>query len=159
MSSSHWIDTVANPLLHATTKRVVNEAFAEERPSLRPLPLAPYRAVLKLERRVSRDGMISVGGNAYSVPDTARRRVLEVHSLVDEIRIFENGVVIARHLPLPGRGQACIDPAHRKASQHRPGRTGAGAPAVVRSAGEVVARRSLDFYDALGRVLAVKGNA
>jgi transposase len=155
----HWLDTVANPRLHATTKRVVNEAFAEERPSLRPLPLAPYRAVLKLERRVSRDGMISVGGNAYSVPDTARRRVLEVHSLVDEICIFESGVVIARHPPLPGRGQACIDPAHRKASQHRTGRAATGTPPVVRSAGEVVARRSLDFYDALGRVLAVKGNA
>jgi transposase len=155
----HWLDTVANPRLHATTKRVVNEAFAEERPSLRPLPLAPYRAVLKLERRVSRDGMISVGGNTYSVPDTARRRVLEVHSLVDEICIFESGVVIARHPPLPGRGQACIDPAHRKASQHRTGRAATGTPPVVRSAGEVVARRSLDFYDALGRVLAVKGNA
>ena len=59
----------------------------------------------------------------------------------------------------PGRGQACIDPAHRKVSEHRTGRTGVGAPAVVRSAGEVVARRSLDFCDALGRVLAVKGNA
>jgi hypothetical protein len=30
---------------------------------------------------------------------------------------------------------------------------------VVRGAGDVVARRSLDFYDALGRVMAVKGNA
>lgn len=66
--------------------------------------------------------------------------------------------MIARHPPLPGRGQACIDPAHRKASQHRTGGGGA-TPAVVRSAGEVVARRSLDFYDALGRVLAVKGHA
>ena len=27
----HWLDTVANPRTHATTKRVVNEAFAEER--------------------------------------------------------------------------------------------------------------------------------
>src|SRR4051794_16516347 len=45
----HWLDTVANPRVHATTKRVVNEAFAEEKPALRPLPLAPYRAVLKLE--------------------------------------------------------------------------------------------------------------
>ena len=30
---------------------------------------------------------------------------------------------------------------------------------VVRGAGDVVARRSLEFYDALGRVMAVKGNA
>ena len=25
-----WLDTVANPRVHATTQRVVNEAFAEE---------------------------------------------------------------------------------------------------------------------------------
>ena len=27
----HWLDTVANPRVHATTNRVVNEAFAEEK--------------------------------------------------------------------------------------------------------------------------------
>ena len=65
---------VANPRVHATTRRVVNEAFAEERLHLRPLPLAPFRSVLRLERRISRDGMVSVGGNFYSVPDATRRR-------------------------------------------------------------------------------------
>jgi len=154
----HWLDTVANPRTHATTKRVVNEAFAEQRPMLRPLPLAPYRAVLKLERRVSHDGMISVGGNAYSVPDTARRRVLDVHCLIDEVQIFEDGVLIARHALLPGPGHSCIDPTHRKALQRSRIVIGDSA-VVVRGAGDVVARRSLEFYDALGRVMAVKGNA
>lgn len=85
----HWLDTVANPRVHATTRRVVNEAFVEDRTALRPLPLAPFRSVLKLERRISREGMVSVGGNFYSVPVATRRRVVEVHSLADEIRIFE----------------------------------------------------------------------
>jgi hypothetical protein len=31
--------------------------------------------------------MVSVGGNLYSVPDTIRRRVLEMHALADEIQI------------------------------------------------------------------------
>ena len=154
----HWLDTVANPRLHATTKRAVNEAFAEEHPALRPLPLAPYRTVLKLERRLSHEGMVRVGGNLYSVPDTARRRVLEVHCFVDEIRILEDGSVIASHAPLPGRGQSRIDPAHRKATQ-RSRRASDDAPTVIHGAGDVVARRSLDFYDALGRVMAVKGRA
>jgi len=35
----------------------------------------------------------------------------------------------------------------------------AGETLVVTGAGDVVARRSLEFYDALGRVMAVKGNA
>lgn len=42
----HWLDTVANPRTHATTRRIVSEAFAEEQASLRPLPLAPFRSVL-----------------------------------------------------------------------------------------------------------------
>ena len=65
----HWLDTVANPRVHASIQRVVNEAFAEEKPHLKTLPLAPFRSVLKLERRVSHEGMVSVGGNLYSVPD------------------------------------------------------------------------------------------
>lgn len=74
---------MANPRVHATTRRVVNEAFAEEK--LQPLPAAPFCAVLKLERRVSLEGMVSVGGNLYSVPDATHKRVVEVPSLANEI--------------------------------------------------------------------------
>jgi hypothetical protein len=74
----HWLDTVANPRVLATTQRVVNESFADEKPHLKMLPLAPFRSVLKLERRVSHEGMVSVGGNLYSVPDATRKRVVEV---------------------------------------------------------------------------------
>jgi transposase len=70
---AHWLGTVANPRVHATTRRVVNDAFAEEK--LQPLPLVRFSAVLKLERRVSHEGMVSVGGNLYSVPDATRKPV------------------------------------------------------------------------------------
>jgi hypothetical protein len=137
----HWLDTVANLRVHATTQRVVNEAFAEEQPHLKPLPLAPYRAVLKLERRVSHEGMVSVSGNLYSVPDTTRRRILDVHVFADEIRIFENGAVVAIHTPLEGREKTRIDPAHRQASVLSRRRSGDRAPIVIRHAGDRVARR------------------
>jgi hypothetical protein len=75
-----------------TPPRVVDEAFAEEKPQLRTLPLAPFRSVLKLERRVSHEGMVSVGGNLYSVPDATRKRVVEVHTLANEVRIFEERI-------------------------------------------------------------------
>ena len=110
----HWLDTVANPRVHATTNRVVNEAFAEEGASLKALPPVPYRAVLRLERRASHEGMVSVGGNLYSVPDTTRRRVFDVHVLADEIRIFEDEALVATHVPLEGRGEKRLDPSHRK---------------------------------------------
>jgi hypothetical protein len=99
--------------------------------------------------------MVSVGGNLYSVPDTTRRRVLEVHALADEIQIFEAGQLIARHPVLEGRNQRRVAPGHRKASASA-ARVHAGAdpPLVIGRAGEIVARRSLDFYEAVALRLA-----
>src|SRR5437763_7454214 len=72
-----WLDTVANVRVHGTTQRAVAEAFAAEQPELQTLPQHRFDAVLKLERRVSHDGFVAIGGNYYSVPDRTRR-VVEV---------------------------------------------------------------------------------
>ena len=152
-----WLETVANPRVHATTHRIVNEAFAEEKASLLSLPKAPYQAVLRLERRASHEGMVSIGGNLYSVPDTTRRRVFDVHVLSDAIRIFEDGTLVAIHAPLESRGQKRLDPSHRKivaAYRRRPSDLD---PATLTRAGDHVLRRSLDFYAAVGRRLAAQG--
>lgn len=134
-----------DPRVHATTGRVVDEAFVEERPSLQPLPANPYSAVLTIERRVTKDGMISVGGNHYSVPDTTRRRTLEVQHHVTELQIFEDGVFIASHPVIEGKNQRRVDPSHRKAPP-------ICAPKPPTQIG--VRRRPLDFYGAVGRRLA-----
>jgi transposase len=152
-----WLDAVANPRVHATTHRVVNETFAEEKASLQALPEVPYRAVLRLKRRASHEGMVSVGGNLYSVPDTTRRRVFDVHVLADEIRIFEDDALVASHAPLEGRGDKRLDPAHRKALSFPRRRPGEPEPAMLTRAGDHVARRPLDFYAAVGQRLANQG--
>ena len=152
----HWLDTVANPRLHATTQRVVNEAFAEEKPHLKILPLAPFRSVLKLERRVSHEGMVSVGGNLYSVPDATRKRVVEVHTLADEVRIFEEGALIAAHPVLEGRHLRRVATGHRKMRRIVDPRR--DKPIMILRTGDVVAARPLDFYQAVGRRLAYQGD-
>ena len=91
----------------------------------------------------------------YSVPDTTRRRVLEVQALADEIQIFEDGQLIAVHPVLEGRNQRRV----AAGSSQGPGigrrrHAGADEPIVIGRAGEVVARRSLDFYDAVALRLA-----
>jgi transposase len=150
-----WLDSVANPRRHATTQRVVNDAFAEEKPHLKTLPLLPFRSVLKLERRVSHEGMVSVGGNLYSVPDATRKRIVEVHTLADEVRIFEDGILIASHPVLEGRHQRRVAPGHRKmvrvTNPHH------DKPVLITRTGEVVASRPLGFYQAVGRRLAHQG--
>ncbi|MDF3101836.1 Mu transposase domain-containing protein, partial [Burkholderia semiarida] len=90
-----WLDTVANVRVHGTTHRVVAQHFSEERPTLQALPAGTFNGVIRLERRVSHEGLVSIGGNYYSVPDRTRKRVLDVHSLAHEIRIYEDGELLA----------------------------------------------------------------
>jgi len=153
-----WLDGVANPRTHATTHRVVSEHFAEERPSLQPLPAGPFQAVLRLERRITKDGMVSVDGNLYSVPDTTRRRPVEVHSTANEVRILEQGRVIAVHPVIDGRGQRRIVAGHRTAPPPSNSQTPRNGPPPSQS-GDVVALRPLAFYDAIGKRLAADGAA
>jgi transposase len=153
-----WLDQVANARVHATTHRVVSEHFAEERPWLRSLPAGPFQAVLRLERRITKDGMVSVDGNLYSVPDTTRRRPVEVHSTADEVRILEQGSIIAVHPVMDGRGQRRITAGHRITPAPTNSQTPRHGLPPGRS-GEVVALRPLGFYDAVGKRLAADGAA
>ena len=141
-----WRTEIANPRVHATTRRIVDEAFAEEGPSLKPLPAILYNAVLTVERRVSKDGMVSVGGNLYSVPDTTRRRTLEVQHHATELHIFEDGQLIAKHPVLERTARRRVDPAHRKAP-----------PRPVLPTHPHGLRRPLDFCGAVGQRLAAAG--
>jgi transposase len=150
-----WRHTIANTRLHGTTRRVVSEAFAEEQPQLKPLPTHAFNQVLDLERRVTRDGMVSVGGNDYSVPDTTRSRKVEVQQYPNEVRIFEEGRLIAVHALLTGRGQRQVQPGHR---QHRPpspvSPPGESEELTLLVPGQTVPQRPLAVYEAVGRSLA-----
>ena len=151
-----WLDQVANLREHGTTRRCVQLALEEERSQLQPLPQIPYRAVLQLQRRISREGLVSVGGNRYSVPDTTKHRVVEVHSLLQEIQIFERGDLIAVHEPKEGRGHICIAAGHRRfppPGNSKVRRQEPLQPRLLRP-GELVATRSLDVYDTVGAALA-----
>jgi len=153
----HWLDTVANPRRHATTGRIVLEHFAEEKPYLKALPATPFNLVLALERRVTREGMVSVGGNLYSVPDSTRRRIVEVHTLANEIHILEDDQLIAVHPVLEGRGQRRIAGGHRTAPPPSNSMTAREMPPPPTAPGAIVVPRSLAFYDAVARRLAGEG--
>lgn len=152
-----WLATVANVRVHGTTQKVVAEAFAAEQPELQALPATPFDALIKLERRVSHDGLVSIGGNYYSVPDRTRR-IVEVQQLPDVIRILDQGRIVAVHPVLEGRRRTRVTPDHRQGGQRQAGRQGPrshGSDLVVGRPGDHIPRRSLEFYQAVGNRIAV----
>lgn len=151
-----WRTEIANARVHATTNQVVEEAFAKECGHLIGLPGHPYDTVLTVERRVRHEGMVSVAGNRYSVPDTVRSRVLEVQHHPQEVRIFEQGELIACHPVLEGKNERRVDPGHR---QPVPGadRTGSPSSRMPLPMEIAVARRPLAVYDAVAQRLSGEG--
>ncbi len=141
-----WLAEIANPRQHATTRKIVAEAFTEEK--LQALPSIPYSAAITIERRISRDGMVSVDGNLYSVPDSTRRRTVEVQIYPKEIRIFEAGQRIACHPVLQGKYQSRLDPSHRQVLPRQK------AIEIDPDPDQGVSKRPLAFYDAVAQRLA-----
>jgi hypothetical protein len=145
-----WLDTVANVRVHGTTDRIVAEHFAEERASLQALPAVRFDAVLSVQRRISHDGCVSVGGNLYSVPDGTRKRIVDVETTPNQVRILDDGRLLAVHALLPGRRQRSLLPGHRQPRRVEHGGKHAGAKLLP---GHSVARRSLGVYELIAQQL------
>ena len=63
-----WEQNWADTRIHGTTKRQVAAMFAEEKPTLVPLPVEPFRHYQFGERRVNLDGCVEVDAAYYSAP-------------------------------------------------------------------------------------------
>lgn len=148
-----WRTTVADQRTHGTTGRVVLEHFQEERASLLPLPEGRFNDVLFTERRVTRDGMVSVDGNLYSIPNGKRLKNVQVERTATELRILDGQILLAIHPLLLGRGQRQIIKGHRARDKaHSIPRVHPSTEVMID--GGDVARRDLSTYERIGRVLA-----
>jgi transposase len=148
-----WRTDIAHTRVHGTTGRVVSEHFKEERFSLLPLPAGAFNDVLCMERRVTRDGMVSVDGNLYSIPDGKRLKQVQVERTATELRILDGTQVIAIHPLLLGRGQRQLIKGHRRRDkQHAV--PAAHKPACVEMDGGEISRRDLSVYEHTGKRLA-----
>jgi transposase len=93
-----WLDTVANVRVHGTTRRRVDEAYAEEQPCLIALPSVPYPAARHETRTVQQDGAIPIDGSYYPVP--GQRPGQQVSVRIDPVRVDildATGAVAATH--------------------------------------------------------------
>jgi len=150
-----WRTDVAHARVHGTTGRIVSEHFEQERSALLSLPAGVFNDVLTMERRVTRDGMVSVDGNLYSVPDGKRIRQVQVERTATQLRLLDGETLLAVHPLLLGRGQRQLTSGHRR----RRDAAGTDVPRKLEPAsldidGGDVSQRDLDVYERIGERLA-----
>jgi transposase len=114
----HWEERWADTRIHGTTKRQVAAMFAEERPTLVPLPLEPFRYYQYGERTVHLDGCVEVEAAYYSAPPGWIGRRVQVQWDNHQVRLLDprTGQLLREHLRQT-RGY------HRIQEQDRPKRT------------------------------------
>jgi transposase len=113
-----WEERWADTRIHGTTKRQVASMFAEERPTLLPLPLEPFRYYQYGERTVHLDGCVEVEAAYYGAPPGWIGRRVRVQWNATQVRLIDplTGQLLREHLRQE-RGR------HRIKDEDRPSRT------------------------------------
>jgi transposase len=95
-----WETSCADTRIHGTTKRQVAAMFAEEKSSLLPLPLEPFRYYQHGQRVVHLDGCVEVEAAYYSLPPGWIGRLVRVQWDELYVRILDpkNGLLLREHV-------------------------------------------------------------
>src|SRR6266568_1022017 len=151
-----WEQRWADTRIHGTTKRQVAAMFAEEKPTLLPLPLEPFRYYQYGERIVHLDGCVEVEAAYYGAPPGWIGRRVQVQWDLRQVRLMnpDTGQLLREHLRQARGGHRIKDedlpkqtPLRTSQLLWRAGRAGShiGAlcSAIHRQQGEVGVRRIL----------------
>lgn len=125
---TNWADT----RIHGTTKRQVAAMFADEKPTLRPLPVQPFRYYAFGKRTVHLDGFVEVDAAYYAPPPGYIGRRLDVQWDGRVVRLIDpkTGQLLREHLRQE-RGQ------RRIRHEDRPSRTPATTTQLLARAARV----------------------
>jgi transposase len=157
----------ANRRVHATTREVPTERWPQEH--LLPIAGRPdYDTSYVSHRQVTKDCLISYGGNRYSVPHAYAGKTMTVRETLDSgvVRIFHQQDRIAEHKLATGKGAMVMEAAHygslpRKnrapvATANEPVRELVPGPGVgLHHAVPQVELRALAIYEEVAHVAAI----
>lgn len=95
--------------------RTVENAFAEERTVLLPLPVNPFASDLLVPVQTKKTIYVRFDLNDYSIPPQAVGRSLVIAASDTVVRVLEGNREVARHRRSYDRHEKITDPAHQKA--------------------------------------------
>ncbi|MBL8221436.1 MAG: IS21 family transposase [Bryobacterales bacterium] len=95
-----WEQNWADTRIHGTTKCQVSARFGEEKPTLLPLPVEPFRHYQFGERRVNLDSCVEVEAAFYSAPPGWVCRTVKVQWDSRSVRLLDprTGQLLREHL-------------------------------------------------------------
>lgn len=94
----HWLETVANVRKHETTKRLVHEAYAQEKPLLVALPPVAFGTDRREVRKVAVDGTVCIDGSFYPVPARLVGQHVRARVYPTRVEVLDAaGTVVAGH--------------------------------------------------------------
>jgi transposase len=93
-------------------QQTIGERWAEERPSLLPLPAKPFECCVYFPTQANHESLVPFDGNAYSVPTKYGNRKVMVKGFVHRVVISLQDEAIAEHPRCYGKGQEILDPLH-----------------------------------------------
>ena len=94
---AHWEERWAAPRIHGRKKRQVLAMFAEEKPSLKPLPAERFRYFKQETRTVDDSGLVQVDRSYYAA-SAAPFSEVTTRKYDHDIEIFDTaGVLLRRH--------------------------------------------------------------
>jgi len=114
-ATRQWLDTVANVRVHGSTKRQPVELFGAEKAALKPLPAQPYDVGVIHPVRANRQFRVRVDTNTYSVPAEYAGAELTLKLYPEQLCLYQQDKLIARHVRRYDRHQDFEDPDHPRA--------------------------------------------
>lgn len=120
--AANWMRNVANVRTHGTTGKRPVDLFEEEKSRLNPLPPREANTGQVQSVRANSRFRIVFGTNRYSVPYRYASKRLRMYVYADELYIYDDSKLIARHVRSYDRHQDFEDPAHVEGLLARRGR-------------------------------------
>lgn len=120
----NWLDEIANAKIHGTTGRIPKELLAEEQKYLKDLPAIKAPLPVYEKRKATKTGLISIGGNKYSIPAKLASKTIQLRRYEDRVEVITGNEITCMHQLASGKGHIIINddhyPGHKKPNQQPP---------------------------------------
>lgn len=144
-----WCHNQANRRVHGTTGLVPFEQLEEEKRYFKPLPAVSSLPYVVEERKVTRDSLISVAGNQYSVPAKWARKKICYRRYERHLELLE-GHGSGEVIPLvAGKGNRVVKDEHYPEHQRAQARSAPSNPLQAKF--ESLAPQAADYLQGLSR--------